>query len=177
VTILRHGIRPVIGERSDSAYASRSKLISLGKGLHSVSQNTDMTPSTTVLLIDDDTGDRESWAQRLNILSNDYHILEADTGERGLAIWDSQRIDCVVTELNLPDMTGFEIIVKLVPRVTHPEIAVIVLTDLTLPALAKLARNSGAHAYLQKSRTSGEDLDHAIRKAIATVDPNKKRGG
>lgn len=166
------------GERSDSAYASRSELISFGeRNCIQSHKKTDMAPSTTVLLIDNDTGDRESWAQRLNILSNDYHILEADTGERGLAIWESQRVDCVVTELNLPDMSGFEIIVKLVPSVTHPEIAIIVLTDLTLPALAKLALNSGAQAYLQKSRTSGEGLGNAIRKAIAAVGPNKEHQG
>jgi DNA-binding NarL/FixJ family response regulator len=145
--------------------------------MHSVSQKTDMAHSTTVLLIDSDMGDRESWAQRLNIESSDYLILKADTGERGLAICESQRVDCVVTELSLPDMSGFEIIVRLVPRASHPEIPVIVLTDLTLPALAKLALTNGAQAYFQKTRTSGESLDKAIHKAIAAVNPNKEREG
>ena len=117
-----------------------------------------MAPSTTVLLIDDDTGDRESWAQRLNIASSDYLILKADTGERGLAICESQRVKCVVTELTLPDMSGFEVLIKSVPSAGHPNVAVIVLTDLTIPALAKLALDSGAQAYLHKSKTSGESL-------------------
>ena len=121
----------------------------------------------TVLLIDSDKRDREYWAQRLTISSRDYVVLEADTGASGLAICHSQQVDCVVTELDLCDGSGFRVLLDLVPRVRYPDKAVIILSRLNLHALSELARKNGA--YLVKSHLSGDALDEIIRKAVAVV--------
>ena len=76
--------------------------------------------SITILLIDSHGEDRQYWLQRLNISSQAYRVLEAETGAAGLDICRTQHVDCVVTELALPDMSGFEVLVHLVPRTTHP---------------------------------------------------------
>src|SRR5512145_3545949 len=70
----------------------------------------------TVLLMDAHKEDREYWAQRLLISSPDYAVLEAGTGAAGQVICRSQRVDCVVLELTLPDMSGFQALKQLVPR-------------------------------------------------------------
>ncbi|HKY73492.1 MAG TPA: response regulator [Nitrospira sp.] len=124
---------------------------------------------TTVLLIDPHKEDREYWTQRLNVSSPDYVVLEADTGKAGLLLCRQQRVDCVLVELALPDMSGFEVLVKLVPRARHPEIAVIVLTRLALHPMADLAIKNGAQEYLVKPHISGDDLDWAIQKAMFAV--------
>ena len=129
--------------------------------------------SITVLLIDSHAEDRQYWTERLNISSPSYCVLHAETGAAGLNIYRTQRVDCVVTELTLPDMSGFEVLVHLVPRPNHPEIAVLMLTHVTLPAMATFALNSGAQKYLIKSRVSGDYLDRAIQRAIAFVGPRK----
>jgi len=133
-------------------------------------------PSTiTVLVIDSDKRDREYWTQRLHISSPDYVVLEADTGASGLAICHSQRVDCVVEELDLSDMSGFKVLLDLVPRFRDPDIAVIILSHLNLQALAELAMKNGAQAYLRKSHVSGDDLHMTIRKAIAAVGTNHRQ--
>jgi len=124
---------------------------------------------TTVLLIDAHKADREYWTQRLRIASPDHVVLEADTGEAGLAICRSQHVDCVVTELTLPDMSGFQVLLKLVTRPLYPELAVILLSNTLLLPMARLATNNGAQAYLVKSRISGDHLDLVIRKAVNAV--------
>lgn len=48
------------------------------------------------------------------------------------------------------------------------------LTKLAFTSLPAVAKTSGAQAYLFKSHTSGDQLDLAIRKAIATVGPTTK---
>ncbi len=123
----------------------------------------------TVLLIDAHKDDRQYWAQRLLISSPDYVVLEAETGAAGLAICRSQRVDCVVLELTLPDMSGFQALTQLVPRAYDPEPAVIFLSRTKLQPMAELAMRNGAQAYLLKSHISGDDLDRAIRKALAPV--------
>ena len=65
------------------------------------------TPSPVrVLLIDPNKEDREYWSERLTRYSEAFTVVEADNGSAGLAICQTQRIDCVVLELTLPDMSG-----------------------------------------------------------------------
>jgi DNA-binding NarL/FixJ family response regulator len=128
-----------------------------------------MSDATTVLLIDNDPHYRHYYAHRLHASSSNYDVVEAPTGRSGLDICARQPIDCVVLELDLPDMSGFEVLAKLVPRFYHPEIAVIILTRLPNPFLLDLAIKNGAQAALQKTVGSGDLLAPSILKAISTV--------
>jgi len=131
-------------------------------------------PASTVLFIDGNKVNRRYWAQRLYMASPDYLVLEADTGAEALKLCRSRQVDCVVTEHNLSDMSGFELLVKLVPRAKQPSIAVILLSHVTLSSMAALALKSGAQDFLIKSRISGDDLARAIQRAIAVVGASRK---
>jgi CheY-like chemotaxis protein len=131
-------------------------------------------PSPTILFVDSFEDARKYYVQRLSMSSPEYVILEADTAAEGLSLCKSLRIDCVVAELDLPDMSGFHLLLDLVPRVLHPEIAVIILTHIDVATLPEHALKNGALAYLVKTRTSGDDLDKVILKALAVVPPSHK---
>jgi PleD family two-component response regulator len=75
----------------------------------------------------------------------------------------------VVLEIDLPDMSGFEVLAKLVPRTSHPEIAVIVLTRLSNQFLLALAIKNGAQAAFRKTLGFGDRLEQSILKSISTV--------
>jgi CheY-like chemotaxis protein len=119
-------------------------------------------PTTSVLLIDGSKNQREYWADQLKRCSLDYEIVEALDGQSGLDVYRSRRIDCVVLELSLPDQSGFQTLVDLVPVARRPHVAVIVLTQMTQRGVWELAKQNGAYACLAKQFTSGEDLDRAI---------------
>jgi len=72
-------------------------------------------PTTSVLLIDGSANDRMFYADRLWRCSSDYVVLEDADGPSGRDIYQSRRIDCVVLELELPNQSGFEILINLVP--------------------------------------------------------------
>jgi CheY-like chemotaxis protein len=126
-------------------------------------------PSTTILFIDSHDEDRQYWVQRLRTSSPDYVILEASNGAAGLGICDTVRVDCVISELSFPDMSGFEVLLKLVPKPRHPEIAFIFLTRLLLAPMKDFALKNGAQAYLVKSRSFSDDLDVTVHKALVNV--------
>jgi CheY-like chemotaxis protein len=126
-------------------------------------------PVTSVLLIDGSQNQRAYWADQLKLCSPDYQIIEAADGQSGLDIYRSRRIDCVVLELSLPDQSGFQTLINLVPIGSEPQIAVIVLTLITDRGVWEIAKQNGAYACLAKQFTSGDDLDRTIQRAIAFV--------
>jgi DNA-binding NarL/FixJ family response regulator len=113
--------------------------------------NTDL--STSVLFIDANDADRKLFAEGLKHYSPDYRILEATDGASGLALYRSQRIDCIILELDFEDQSGFEVLVNLVPIAKRPNVAVIILTRLTHRGVWDLAMRNGAYACLLKAHT------------------------
>jgi DNA-binding NarL/FixJ family response regulator len=122
----------------------------------------------SVLFIDGYDSERRYYAQRLK-RSSDYQILEAADGQSGLARYRSQKIDCVVLEIDLPDMSGFQVLLDCIPTARKPDVAVIILTRLTSRPLWELAKQNGAYACFLKKHTSHEDLDRGIQRAVARV--------
>lgn len=129
----------------------------------------------TILLIDGDHYDRDFYVERLRKSLPGYVVIPAITGRMGLAICERQQIDCVILELDLPDMSGFEVLLKLVPDPRHPHIPVIILTRLGNPHLLDAAISNGAQAALDKRMASGDILDKTILKAITAI-PQKSKG-
>lgn len=125
-----------------------------------------------VLFIAPNDAERQSWAGALKC-SADYIILQAADARSGLALVQSEEVDCVVLELDLPDRNGLSVLLRLVDYAHRPRIAVVVLTGLALAGLSELASRNGAQAFLIKDKISGKDLDLAIRRSIARVGPNK----
>ena len=126
-------------------------------------------PAISVLFVDGSKNHRTYWADQLKHCSPDYQILEAETGQSGLDICRSRQIDCVVLELSLPDQSGFQTLVNLVPIASRPYVAVVVLTQITQRGVWEIARQNAAYTCLAKKFTSGEDLDKAIQRAVAFV--------
>jgi DNA-binding NarL/FixJ family response regulator len=134
-----------------------------------VSGETRRDSTTTILLIDGHEKDRTYYVDRLKNSLPDCVILEATNGRLGLELAISRRIDCIVVELQLPDMSVFELLPELVPLVSYQKVAVVVLARAALPGSADLARLHGAQAVLMKRLISREELAQAVRKVIAKV--------
>jgi CheY-like chemotaxis protein len=132
-------------------------------------RRTDLS-TTTILFIDPNETERTIFVEELKRRSPDYRILEASDGESGLALYRFfQRIDCVILALELPDCSGFRVLVDLIPIARRPNIAVLMLTNNAQRGLHKIAIQNGAYACFIKAFTSGEDLDRAIQRATAYV--------
>jgi len=115
--------------------------------------------TTTVVLIDPNNEERQYYSERLKIPSKGYYILEANNAERGLAICSTERIDCVVTELHLPYMSGFQVLIRLNP-IVHRSLhtPVIALSPFILPLIIEAAKTLGAQSYLIKYLCAGAKL-------------------
>ncbi|MCM8741407.1 response regulator [Pseudomonas koreensis] len=61
-----------------------------------------------LLIVDDNVATRYALRKRLE--RHDYVVLEAGTGTEGLALIESEPPDALILDVNLPDMSGFDIV-------------------------------------------------------------------
>jgi PAS domain S-box-containing protein len=78
----------------------------------------------TLLLIDDETAVRQVVGDLLRTAG--HTVFEADSGPAGLRLFQAHAVDCVLTDLGMPEMTGWE--VARVVKASRPHVPVILLT-------------------------------------------------
>jgi DNA-binding NtrC family response regulator len=115
----------------------------------------------TVLIIDDEAAIRES----LQLLLEDdgYQVVNAQDGAEGLTLLDTQAVDLVLLDFQLPDRNGLEILKDI--RERDPEMSVIMITAYGTPENAVAAIQGGAANFIAKPWTN-EKLQADVRAAI-----------
>ncbi|RBL72590.1 response regulator [Pseudomonas sp. MWU13-2625] len=61
-----------------------------------------------LLIVDDNVATRYALRRRLE--RHGYEVLEAGTGSEGLALIESEPLEALILDVNLPDMSGFDIV-------------------------------------------------------------------
>ncbi|WNW10226.1 response regulator [Pseudomonas sp. DTU_2021_1001937_2_SI_NGA_ILE_001] len=106
-----------------------------------------MKPDSRLLIVDDNAATRYALRRRLE--SHGYRVLEAGTGGEGLALIASEQPDALILDVNLPDISGFDIVRRLRsdPATTLlPVIHVSAASIMTNDIITGL--DAGADAYL-----------------------------
>jgi CheY-like chemotaxis protein len=109
-----------------------------------------------LLVIEDNPAEQLSIEALLG--HSDIEILNADTGGKALEILKDQQIDCVVLDLRLPDISGFELLEKLRDDPAMSEIPVIVFTGRELTPEEDAQLHSVARSIVVKGVESPERL-------------------
>lgn len=137
-----------------------------------------MTHKSTLLVVDDNAATR--YAIRRVLERHGYAVLEAGTGTEGLSLIASEAIDALILDVNLPDMSGFDIVrllrtddlTRLLP-VIHVSAASIqtgdIITGLDAGADAYLIHPVDPDVLLATLRTllRVRDTEHALRESEA----------
>jgi PAS domain S-box-containing protein len=124
-------------------------------------------PSCTVLLVDDNPGDRTLFRYYLESIPEiTWTIWEEERGEEGLAKCREMQPECIILDYQLPDVNGLEFLGRL-RREHGPEVSsVIVATGTDSEALAVEAMKQGAQDYLVKNSITPEGLWRSILNAL-----------
>jgi DNA-binding response OmpR family regulator len=110
-----------------------------------------MTPSAghgpwRVLVVDDE--ENLNWSLVNSLRKDGYAADGALTGEDALARLGQSRYDCVVSDVKMPGMDGFELLQWL--RQHQPQTRVIMMTAFGSPSARQDALRDGVIAYLEK---------------------------
>jgi two-component system chemotaxis response regulator CheY len=120
-----------------------------------------------ILLVDDQRDILRLLHSALDTLRNpDLEIFEADSGEAALEEVSRRRVDLLVTDYNLPGISGTELMHKL--RAGQPDIRVILITDSTDRKVRDEMLNAGAAAIFSKPVPLGDFLD-AVERGLGVI--------
>ena len=111
-----------------------------------------------ILVVDDD--ETICKLLKLNLEENkEYEVWIATSGEKALEIIKTNRPDLVLLDINMPGMSGMELLERIM--VVEPEMPVAMVTAVWDADEAKRAREAGAYDYIVKP----VDLEY-LRTAI-----------
>src|SRR4051794_5791020 len=109
-----------------------------------------------LLIVEDNAAEQMSITELLG--HDDIEIVTADTGADALSTLRNQPCDCVVLDLRLPDMSGFEVLDRLRKDETLSNVPVVVFTGRELSAEEDAELHTMARSIVVKGVESPERL-------------------
>jgi hypothetical protein len=129
-----------------------------------------------LLLVEDDEAERKGVAELL--AHEDIKITVADTGAKALAVLRDDPPDCVVLDLKLPDMSGFEVLERIRDDEDLSDLPVVVFTGRELSADEDAQLHTMARSVVVKGVESPERLlDETslfLHRVVADLPPAKQ---
>jgi CheY-like chemotaxis protein len=122
-----------------------------------------------ILVVDDSATVRKFVAASLNMKG--FRVVTAGDGIEALERMPSEKFDLIITDLNMPDMDGYEFIRTLRETPEYQEIPIIVLSSMTDLKNKDHAMESGALAFLEKP-LSTEAIQREVFRFINRTIPH-----
>jgi len=130
-----------------------------------------------LLVVEDSADERSSIAALLG--HDDVEIIGVESGEAALAALREKAVDCVVLDLRLPDMSGFDLLERLRADQSFVDLPVVVFTGRELSAEEAAELNKMARSIVVKGVESPERLlDETalfLHRIIAELPLEKRR--
>jgi len=121
-----------------------------------------MNKKTTVLIVDDERGVRQSFKM---VLKDKYNVLLAETGEQAIDIFTKTSVDLILLDILLPDIDGIDLLEKF--KKIDPTTEIIMVTAVKEIQTAVKAIKLGAYEYIVKPFQVNDVLvliDRALEK-------------
>lgn len=144
----------LLGSNADAVEARRARKAKAGSS----------AATKKILVVDDSITSR---VLLKNILeSNDYQVEVANDGEDAWQKMQTRRYDLLITDVEMPKMSGFELTKKIRTESTFSDIPIIVVTSLASLEDRKTGVEVGASAYFVKSNFEKSNLIDMVKRLI-----------
>ena len=79
-----------------------------------------------------------------------YDVMEAEDGEQALSMLDGDKVDLIITDLNMPNVDGFGLIQALRGTAQHRFVPILILTTESDPQKKEYGKSLGATGWIVK---------------------------
>lgn len=125
-------------------------------------------PHKRIMTVDDDPMVRS--ILRTMLEAAEYEVVAAEDGEQAVKLLESEdgvpKLDCIILDVQMPGMSGFDVLTRLKLHSTTQNIPVIMLTCQASPEDLLTGYQTGADYYIPKPFTR-EQLMYGIDITIA----------
>jgi two-component system chemotaxis response regulator CheY len=109
----------------------------------------------TTLIVDDSSVMRKIVERALRQAGLDTLIVhEAGNGHEGLEVLKVQKVDLILSDINMPSMDGLEFVRQISARNLAPGVPVVMITTESSEEHVKEAIQAGARGYIRKPFTA-----------------------
>jgi DNA-binding response OmpR family regulator len=110
--------------------------------------------SKSILIIEDDVVSRD--LLRLVFEYDGFYCSQADNGEVGLSMLESQTYDAIILDNTMPVMTGLEFLGRFHRQPQQADVPIILITGYLHREIREKAAKLGAYAIVEKPYDLGE---------------------
>ena len=122
------------------------------------------SPKTRILIVDDDQMLLDMYKERLE--ASGYDVITAANGEEGLAKAIDYLPHCILLDVMMPKVNGFQVLENIRSTSETKNIPVIMLTAMVQDDNRRKGLSEGADDYLIKSETVPKDVITKIEAVI-----------
>jgi signal transduction histidine kinase/DNA-binding response OmpR family regulator len=125
---------------------------------------TGQSPLSRVLIIDDDERDRYLFKHQLR--DSSFVVMEASGGREGIRKACEEKPHLIVLDINMPDMTGFEVVERLKAEASTKDIPVMICTSRILTSTERTQLTGKIITIVGKEGRDRDGVADEIRRII-----------
>ncbi|MDH5444919.1 MAG: response regulator [Gammaproteobacteria bacterium] len=119
--------------------------------------------SKTILIVDDSDSLRE--VVGIALKNAGYEVIEGADGQEGLNQLDGKKVHLIISDVNMPNMNGIEMVTKIKEMDAYKFTPIIMLTTESGDDMKDQGRSAGVKAWMVKPFKPEQMLD-AVSKLI-----------
>jgi two-component system chemotaxis response regulator CheY len=121
----------------------------------------------TILVVDDSAMMRKVVLRTLKMAGMEFDtILEAGDGNEALAILRANKVELIMCDINMPNMTGLELLVQIKQEKLAAGVPIVMVTTEASEPQVRQAILAGARGYIRKPFTV-EHIKNSVRPLLA----------
>ncbi len=101
-----------------------------------------------IVIVDDFTGIRS--IVRETLIKKGYQVLEASSGQEAMKFFDGTQVDLLITDFDMPDMDGAQLVTKVRNMTRYLFTPVIILSGVRKDRVEDRIKDLNIAAYIQK---------------------------
>ncbi|MBC7391447.1 MAG: response regulator [Opitutaceae bacterium] len=140
----------------------------LDQTLGNINRNEDLTPTKTVLIVEDNT--IENNAVKELLFTQKLVSESAFSGDEALKMLLDKDFDCVILDINLPDMTGYQVLENIRKTENIKNIPVIIYSGKDLSEKEEAAYKKYANTIIIKTAYSYTRLLEEVKLFLFSID-------